>query len=86
MGFADVPTSPTGFRDEPTAPAGTRTVKWQAPWLSVPDPLPRETRPRDPLFWPAVVFVGVLAVSIAFMLLSEPRHRAPPAPEFSTSP
>jgi hypothetical protein len=85
-GFGDLPTSPTGFREEPTAPAGTRTVKWQAPWLATPDPPARETRPRDPLFWPVVVFVTVLVVSIGVMLLSEPRHRVQPAAEFSTSP
>ena len=63
----------TGFRDEPTAAAQTRTVKWghAKPWLAVPDPEPRPA-PRDPLFWPALVFVGVLAASIAFMLLSQP--------------
>lgn len=85
-GFGDLPTSPTGFRDEPTAPAGTRTVKWQAPWLATPDPPAREIRPRDPLFWPVVAFVTVLIVSIGFMLVSEPRHHAAPAPEFSTAP
>jgi hypothetical protein len=61
------------FRDEKTAAAETRTVKLgvTAPWLATADPEPRPTRPRDPLFWPAVVFITILTVAIAAMLLTQ---------------
>ena len=77
-------TPPTGFREEPTVAAGTRTIelKTKAPWLTAPDPSPRE-RPRDPLFWPVVVFVMVLVACIGITLL-RPSHRASASqPEFS---
>lgn len=84
------PTDPTGvpdalgsgFRDEPTARAGTRTLKLPAPWLSTPDPAPRE-RPADPLFWPVVVFVAVLLAGIGIMLL-RPSHHAPSTSSFES--
>jgi len=85
--FQEEPTSPIGIREEPTAPAGTRTNRIVPPWLSAPDPPPREVRPPDPLFLPVAVFVVVLVISIGFVLFSsQPRRQAAPAAVFSTSP
>jgi hypothetical protein len=85
-GFRDESTSPMGIREEPTAPAATRTNRVLAPWLSAPDPAPREMRPRDPLFFPVLVFVAVLVVSIGFVLFAQPRRHAVPPADFATSP
>jgi len=79
----DDPTDPSlpvpsgvGFRDEPTLPAQTRTVKLAelAPWLDNPPEPPRETRKRDPLLVPVLVFVGLLLIAIGYLLASQPPH------------
>ncbi len=65
------------FRNERTVAAEAHTVKLGAipPWLATPDPEPRPARPLDPLFWPAAVFVVILAGAIGFVLLGHPARQ-----------
>jgi hypothetical protein len=69
------PTEQMTPREEPTAPAEPRTMQLQPPWLAGADPLVEDRRPRDPMFWPVVVFVAVLVGSIGIFLYNETRPR-----------
>jgi len=72
------PTDLMGEREQPTAPGEPHTGRLRpvAPWLAGADPVIADRRPADPMFWPVVVFVGVLVLLIGFFLFNETRHHA----------